>query len=860
MFTVKFPITIITVDFDKVEFLLLCYRGNLLLALLIYTINFTSLIIIYRKTKKRCKLIMAINANLGDLDDLDLSTNPPSNRDILTFDGSNSKWIPKAPSISGTNFSITYGIELDRWGIKNDGTNSSATTKGLNAALDWAKTQGLNHVFLSGGTYKLKIDPMTFSCIAMKSGIHFEMADDCTLELEANSSPWYRVFEVKGCKNVKITGGKIIGDKKSHIYELGVKFVRGGVNADGSLNNNPNFIRSEIIDRYKNPGLLSAFRLWTLPGISTTGYSFYQYKDTVSNSTLVGFRTNGGFAPATPTGRGWFGPIDEVNKMVFVIDITSSPLSDTQIAQINAKVDSQNYTHEWGQGIEIKGSNNIEINNVEISDCTGDAISTGWLEYKLNPTDYTQEEMGSNIYIHGCELHHCRRQGISLTGSNDIYILNNNIHHIGKADDGITVDGTAPMFGIDIESMWSESNIPTWRPELNQQGLELNTRIYISNNYIYNNARGHFVNADGINVVLENNTFEGNNVGGISSYPNNWYIKYLNNTFIGCELWVEGDNFVNGAVFNKGNIKLMDVKGAVIQNVQIKEGLFYGSSIYGYFGTPSVNVSTGTFTYTTPHGMGNGAKITFEQWVGKVPSGISVDKLYYTVNVTSTSFKVSESLNGAPVTFSDAGQPGFNISRYDYGRCYISNVLLERDWRNDNAVSQNFSLQLTGGVIKNVTVKNYDINIKSPSNYAGRPITVEGLTLIEGAANIECCNISNSKFMRAKSSRLGGDIVLGSNNAQYTRRINAVNCLFQNVGINFEGNVLNNGGTFLKSNIGKSDNLATSIITNSYLENTNINLHWLTKSKAMTIVKCVFKNVTTDINSNTVLLDNVEIN
>jgi hypothetical protein len=804
---------------------------------------------------------MAIKANLGDLDDLDLTTNLPIGNDVLTYDSIQSKWVPKTPVFpNAENNSNSYVIELGRWNIKNDGTDSLVTTKGINDALFWAKTQGYSHIVLPEGIYKLRIDPTSFSCIIMQSGMHFEMANGCTLELEPNSSPRYRVFEVKGVKNAKISGGKIIGDKKKHVYELGIKFVRGGVNADGSLNNNANFIRSEVIDRYKNPGLLRTFRLWSIPNINASTYSFYQYKDTVSSNTLVGFRNNGGVAPAAPTGRGWFAPIEDANKMVFMIDMTSSPLSDSQIEQINAKVDSQSYTHEWGQGIEIAGSNHIEIANVEISDCTGDAISTGWLEHKLNPVDYTQEDMGSNIYIHRCNLHHCRRQGISLTGSNDTYIFDNKIHHIGKADDGVTVDGTAPMFGIDIESMWSQSNIPTWRPELNQQGLELNTRIYIYNNHIYNNARGHFVNADGINVVVESNTFEGYNVGGISSYSNNWYVKYLNNTFIGCELWVEGDNFVNGAVCNNANIKLFDVKGAVIKNCHIKNGLFYGSSVYGYFGTPSVDVATGTFTYNAAHGMGNGAKICFEQWVGKVPTGININKLYYTVNVTSTSFQVAETLDGTPVAISDAGVGGFNISRYDYGRCYISNITLERDWRKDTSLESNFQVILTGGVIKNITVKNYDVSIRPIANYAGRPITVEGLTLIEGTAWLECCNISNGKFMKAKAKRIGGDITFGSTDVKYTRRINAAHCLFQNVDVNFEGNVVMTDSTFIKSGIGKSGGgSGFSTLLTSYLEDSKINLYWLTKPNHMTIAKCIFNNVTTTAGAGVRTIENTDI-
>ncbi|MDP4083186.1 MAG: right-handed parallel beta-helix repeat-containing protein [Bacillota bacterium] len=679
--------------------------------------------------------------------------------------------------------------------------------------------------------------------------------------MEANSSPYYRFFEVTGVQNVKISGGKLIGDKQVHIYELKIKFVRGGVNSDGSLKDNPNFIHSEILDRYQNPGLLREFRLWAIDGIKATNYSFYQYKDMVSSTTLVGSRNNGGFAPTNPTGRGWFGPIDAVNKMIFVIDISSSPLTDTQIGQIAAKVDTSKFTHEWGQGIEIKGSTQVMIQNVEIMNCTGDAISTSWLEYKQNPNDYTQEQMGLKIYIKDCNLHHCRRQGISLCGSNDIYVENNKIDHIGFADDGITVDGTAPMFGIDIESIWSETNIPTWRPELDQKGFELNTRIHIYRNYIYNNARGHIVNADGINVLIEKNTFEGWNVGGISSYPNNMYIQYINNTFIGCELVVQGDNVVNGANLNIGNIKLFNIKGGIVENCKIKDVMFYGSSTYGYFGSPqSVDVSSGIFTFSSPHGMGNGAKVVFEQWLGKVPSGINPDKLYYTVNVTSTSFQVAETKDGTPVKITDTGTLGFNVSRYDYGRCYISNIIVERDWRDDNSLTPNVNLILTGGVLKNITVKNYEVNIIAPKSYVGSPITVEGLTIIEGGAGLDACNLSNGKFIRVKKGIMGGDVTFSSS-AQNIRKIVANSCLFQNVGVNV-GNILLNSSTFLNSYIQKPSYLDSlnSTISNCSLENTKLNLHWLATSNSMVIARCTFDNVSMDVNSNTKMIENVSLN
>ncbi|MDP7979588.1 chitobiase/beta-hexosaminidase C-terminal domain-containing protein [Bacillus sp. WLY-B-L8] len=749
----------------------------------------------------------------------------------------------------------TYVIELDRWNIKNNGTNSFATTKGINDALVWAKSEGYNHIILPGGTYKLKIDSTTFSCIVMQSNMHFEMADGCILQLEANSSPWYRIFEVKGIKNTKISGGKIAGDKNIHIYELGVKFVRGGVNADGSLNNQSNFIRSEIIDRYKDPGLLKSFRLWSISGLAAKVYSFYQYKDTVSASTLAGFRTNVQFAPTESTGRGWFAPIANANKMVFVIDITSTPLSDTQIAQLTATVTSENYTHEWGQGIEITGSNNIEINNVEVCECTGDAISTGWLQYRVNPDEYTQEEMGSHIYINDCDLHHCRRQGITLGGSNDIYIYNNKIHHIGKASDNVSSDfrnGTAPMFGIDIESLVSESNIPYKSPYYGKDGLELNFRIYIYKNYIYNNERGHFVNADGNNITIEDNTFESRNVGGISSYPTNMYVKYLNNIFIRCELWVEGDNFVNGVIGNNANVKLADIRGATIQNVRLKDGIFYGNGSYGYLGTPAVDVENSTFSFKTAHGMGNSAQICFEEWVGKVPAGISVDKVYYVVNRTDYSFRVSEKINGEPVAIYDSGEWGFNVSRYNYGRCYISDVVVERDWNNDS--SPGFSPILTGGVMKNVVVKNYNVDIKPFDNYVGRPNIIDGLTIVGAGGNISSCNISDSKFITGTYR----DITLGSTQNPYVG-VYAESCLFENMGVNLINAVLSNSKFINNCTVYKSDNVLQAMLTNSYLENSKIFLHWLSLQKGVLIAKCLFNNVTTDVSPNTIMIDNLDI-
>lgn len=86
------------------------------------------------------------------------------------------------------------------------------------------------------------------------------------------------------------------------------------------------------------------------------------------------------------------------------------------------------YKGEWGMGINVDGSNNVVISDISIEDCWGDCLYVG------NGT--------KNIVIEGCILKNGRRQGISITGANGLYIkkcLISNIH------------GALPEYAIDLE-------------------------------------------------------------------------------------------------------------------------------------------------------------------------------------------------------------------------------------------------------------------------------------------------------------------------------------------------------------------------------------------------------------------------
>lgn len=87
---------------------------------------------------------------------------------------------------------------------------------------------------------------------------------------------------------------------------------------------------------------------------------------------------------------------------------------------------------EWCHGISAKGSSDISISNIKISQCRGDGIGIG-----TGPTYHCE-----NITIDSAEIYDCFRNGITLTSCQNVVIKNTNVYNIY---------GTAPEAGIDVE-------------------------------------------------------------------------------------------------------------------------------------------------------------------------------------------------------------------------------------------------------------------------------------------------------------------------------------------------------------------------------------------------------------------------
>lgn len=88
-------------------------------------------------------------------------------------------------------------------------------------------------------------------------------------------------------------------------------------------------------------------------------------------------------------------------------------------------------THEWGHGLKIAKSTDIEISGLEVSDCIGDSYNIG--------------NGSQHIILDGVVANGSRRQGVTIAVASNIMIKNSLFNNIGS------INGTNPGAAIDIE-------------------------------------------------------------------------------------------------------------------------------------------------------------------------------------------------------------------------------------------------------------------------------------------------------------------------------------------------------------------------------------------------------------------------
>lgn len=187
---------------------------------------------------------------------------------------------------------------------------------------------------------------------------------------------------------------------------------------------------------------------------------------------------------------------------------------------------------EWGMGIFIRSSENININNPQISEMWGDGIYIG----NLN-------QPSKNIEVNGAFIDNNRRNGISIIAGEKINIKNSVISN---------TNGTIPEYGIDIEPN---------KPD------DVLKDIVLSNNTTYNNSKGGLIfgldNLQGgisepVDVTV-NNHIDYYSDKGIEFYIDRGYQKFTNP--------IKGTITINGAnlYYNKTPMITNDSKEAQIK-------------------------------------------------------------------------------------------------------------------------------------------------------------------------------------------------------------------------------------------------------------------------------------------------------
>lgn len=332
-------------------------------------------------------------------------------------------------------------INNDFFGIGTQENDAQATTEGINAAIEYANENNIEYIKLQQGTYIIsgEVDGLENKNekkgIILKSNITFDL-NGSNLVQETNDKVMYSLISVYEVQNVKISNGKLIGDKDGHNYS----------GADSS--------------------------------------------------------------------------------------------------------------HGWGYGIDIKASDNVIIDNVEICDMTGDGISISNL-----PRNATQQGIAAitseNVKIKNCNIYKVRRNGISVISGENIEIYQNEIHDI---------EGTLPQTAIDLET----------NDDINQSVN--NVRIYENKIYNLNNA-SHFAIITYFhvkNVEISNNEI----IGRLILYETDDCITIRNNKILNGEILSKISEGRTNAIrkkiiiednyLEKSDINLSDVEIIQVINNQLK--------------------------------------------------------------------------------------------------------------------------------------------------------------------------------------------------------------------------------------------------------------------------------------------------
>lgn len=469
------------------------------------------------------------------------------------------------PTADVSKFTKVYTLELEKFGIRNDGTEAEATSKGINAALQHAKTLQANRILFPAGTYLInEHDPVILD--------HQDTIVDlngATLQIRANGLPGYAVVEIlPGAKNLRLTNGILRGDRDEHDYKAApgtheggagltvvgghnleidhlhlTQFTGDGANASSTGARNRDELLKLIYHNVERRNIESG-------GFSDQGQKLPDTEKvrSIEPYAIGGDRTQ--FELGFLGGYMGFPWILGRAYQVYFFDAENRFLEKKECLQYR-KV----------QVPEKARFMHVEFNQPSVPETPAHPAAHDFL-VRINNFAYS-----TDVHFHSNLMDYNRRLG--FTGSGVRWLIEKNrFEHNG---------GTAPAYGIDLEDGW-----------------EMMQDVVIRKNTFKGNQMGDLVVCAGSEILVEDNDFENRVV---------FHGRTYNYT-------VRGNRMKDGQVFYTTRSGIATITGNTYKNVKLVSVKFDGKGIAdGFVRKPGEAVSTPPLL-STDESFSDVAKIT----------------------------------------------------------------------------------------------------------------------------------------------------------------------------------------------------------------------------------------------------------
>ncbi|MGM0836094.1 MAG: right-handed parallel beta-helix repeat-containing protein [Bacillota bacterium] len=469
--------------------------------------------------------------SIGDLTDVNLTDFVPENGDILSLN--DGEWVPTSTS--------SYVINLELWGINNNGLEPNPTTIGINNALQWASEKGYSKCKLPKGNYTIDKN----NAVKMVSNMTLDLYG-CLLIKESNGNQKYFIIDIENKKNITIYGGILQGDRFSHDYTTtpGTHEWGTGINIKYSKN-----IQIENVEIRETTGygifIGSIYQqIYTLNKTQLEQGTFDNIGNLINENDWVRSNIffdlsnqhiqNQGFFMICGNGYGTYGTGNDISKET--VNFYFYDNEDNFLGAVKKRTFEEIYLKSVPDGAKkFKLSYRKNINDIQNSLIT---IRT--------------DRASKWVNINNCFIHNCRALGIVGAGGQYVNIENCEISNIG---------GTAPACGIDIED-----------------GYSLNQNITIRNNYFHDNMVADIIVISARNVLIELNKFNNSvDLGGprgenyISQYnrynlssangktlagDNGTFVTFRYDHFTEAQIFLSGNSIYENCIFDNMNFIL----------------------------------------------------------------------------------------------------------------------------------------------------------------------------------------------------------------------------------------------------------------------------------------------------------------